>query len=142
MCFRYYKNTWMAIINFAPLKILLEVPAMSNVRVRQIARDLSLSPGTVSKALRGSAGKVSFETTEMVLEHCHKNGYMSRVEADRILFKMRSQVSGKQLFTVTCRRGVLMYDAVFGAICEQMQDNNLYPSAFLINSLPVWEKHF
>ena len=51
----------------------------TNVRVREVARRLSMSPGTVSKALRGSLGMVSMETAGKVLDFCHRNGYMSKV---------------------------------------------------------------
>ena len=105
----------------------------SNVRVREVARKLSISPGTVSKAL-GAIGSVSRETTEKVLDFCHKNGYMSKLEAGRILSKMKSKTFGNQIFCVTCRRGIMAYDVVFAGICEQMQKFGLYSSCFVIHN--------
>lgn len=106
---------------------------MSAVRVREVARKLSLSPGTVSKALRGKPGQVSLETTRMVLDHCCKNGYMNKVEAGQILFKMTAKNNGHQIFVLTHFHGVLVYDTVFAGICEQLQRNDLFPASFLVH---------
>lgn len=101
--------------------------------VTEIARRLSLSPGTVSKALRGSRGLVSVDTARQIFNYCSQKGYMSRVEAGRALMKIKSQSSGAQIFAAMCRTGVGAYDEVFAGICEQLQANNLFSSCFMIN---------
>ena len=106
----------------------------TNVPVREVARRLSISPGTVSKALRGTSGSVSVETAEKILDFSHKNGYMSKIEAAKVMAKKKSNVYGNQIFCVTCRRGILAYDIVFAGICEQMQQYGLYSSIFVIHN--------
>ena len=76
------------------------------INVREIARQLNLSPATISKAMRGQGGEVSIETAKRVLNHCQKNGYITKVDASRILMKMRSINSHKQIFILSCYRGV------------------------------------
>lgn len=105
---------------------------MAPIRVREVARKLSLSPGTVSKALQGKPGQVSLETTRVVLDHCCKQGFLSKSEAGRILFKMASSNSGQQIFVMTHFHGVLVYDTIFAGICEQLQRKDLFPSSFLM----------
>lgn len=105
---------------------------MAVANVTEIARGLSLSPGTVSKALRGSPGLVSIDTARQVLNYCSQKGYMSRVEAGRALMKIKSQSSGAQIFAAMCRTGVGAYDEVFAGVCEQLQANNLFTSCFMI----------
>jgi len=106
---------------------------MCAVKVREVARDLSLSPATVSKAINGKPGQVSLDTARTVLKHCYKHGYMSKTEADRILYKMSAMNSAKQVFVVTHFHGVLVYDTVFAGICEELQNNDMYPSSFLVH---------
>jgi len=113
---------------------------MASVNVRQIAKNLSLSPATVSKAVRGQRGEVSLDTTQKVLTYCTKNGYMTRAESNNILFKLKSRSSSKQLFTVTCQRGVGVYDAAFSGICQELQDNGLFSSFYVINDPSVMDK--
>jgi LacI family transcriptional regulator len=105
---------------------------MAPVKVREVARKLSLSPGTVSKALSGKPGQVSLLTTKTVLDHCCKQGFMSKSEAGQILFRMISSNTGKQIFVVTHFHGVLVYDTIFSGICEQLQRNDLFPSSYLM----------
>jgi DNA-binding LacI/PurR family transcriptional regulator len=101
--------------------------------VREVARKLELSPATVSKAIRGQSGEVSVETARRVLKFCQENGYLTSSEAARILTKMQTQNTRKQIFVVTCYGGAEVYDAAFAGICEQLQDNRLYSSFFVIN---------
>jgi DNA-binding LacI/PurR family transcriptional regulator len=109
-----------------------ETSDMAVANVKEIARGLSLSPGTVSKALNGSHGLVSVETARQVLEYCAQKGYMSRSEAGRALMKIKSRSSGAQLFAAMCRTGIGAYDEVFAGVCEQLQANNLFTSCFMI----------
>lgn len=106
---------------------------MAVANVTEIARGLSLSPGTVSKALRGSPGLVSIDTTRQVLNYCAQKGYMSRIEAGRALMKIKSHSSGAQIFAAMCRTGIGGYDEVFAGVCEQLQANNLFSSCFIIS---------
>ena len=105
----------------------------TGIRVREIAKQLSMSPGTISKVLRGTSGTVSAETAGKVLRYCLQQGYMSSIEAGRIFSKMRSKSEGLQIFTVTCRRGIMAYDVVFSGICSQMQQSGLYSSYYVIH---------
>jgi LacI family transcriptional regulator len=113
---------------------------MASVNVRQVAKNLSLSPATVSKAVRGQRGEVSVDTTQKVLSYCTKNGYMTRAEANNIMFKLKSRSSSKQLFTVTCRRGVEVYDATFSGICQELQDNGLFSSFYVVSDKNAMNK--
>jgi LacI family transcriptional regulator len=99
--------------------------------VTEIARRLSLSPGTVSKALNGSSGLVSVDTARQIFDYCSQKGYMSRVEAGRALMKIKSQSNGAQIFSAMCRTGIGAYDEVFAGICEELQANNLFSSCFM-----------
>jgi LacI family transcriptional regulator len=103
------------------------------MKVGEIAARLSLSPGTVSKALRGKHGQVSLATTQRVLEFCHQNGYLSRSEVDKTLFRMQARSTGKKVFCLTCYEGLWGYDAVFHGISEQMQGYGQYTSFFSVN---------
>lgn len=103
------------------------------MNVREVARQLELSPATISKAMRGQGGEVSIETAKKVLSHCQKSGYISKAEVSRILMKMRTTKSRKQIFVLSCYRGVEVYDATFGGICERLQDNRLYSSFYVAN---------
>lgn len=111
------------------------------INVREVARQLDLSPATISKAMRGQGGEVSVETAKRVLTHCQQNGYITKGEASRILMKMRSINSRKQIFILSCYRGVEVYDATFAGICERLQDNRLY-SSFYVASEPSSMAHF
>lgn len=104
------------------------------VKVREVARNLSVSPGTVSKILRGASGCVSIETAHRVLQYCKNQGYLSANAAGQILSKMKSQSAGQQIFTITSRRGIHAYDAVFAGICRQMQEGGLYASCYVIHN--------
>jgi LacI family transcriptional regulator len=108
---------------------------MSRIRVREIARKLDLSPGTVSKALRGQSNLVSQVTAEKILGYCQAHSYMSKAEVDRVLFKMKAGTASKQIYVVTRRMGIEVYDAVFAGICQQMQDNGLVSSIFMANDV-------
>jgi len=59
---------------------------------------------------------------------------MSKAEADKILYKMTAINNDKQVFVVTHFHGVLVYDTVFAGICEELQNNDIYPSSFLVNN--------
>lgn len=111
------------------------------INVREVARQLDLSPATISKAMRGQGGEVSIETAKRVLTHCQQNGYITKAEASRILMKMRSINSRKQIFILSCYRGVEVYDATFAGICERLQDNRLYSSFYVANE-PSSMAHF
>jgi DNA-binding LacI/PurR family transcriptional regulator len=100
--------------------------------VTEIAKGLSLSPGTVSKALRGSKGLVSVETATQVFNYCAQKGYMNRLEAGRAIMKIKSQANGAQIFAAMCRTGVCAYDEVFAGMCEQLQANELFSSCFMV----------
>ena len=99
-----------------------------------VAKGLSISPGTVSKVLRGTSGTVSVQTAEKVLNFCRRKGYMTSLEAGQVLSKIKSRNGGGQIFTVTCRRGILAYDAVFLGICREMQNSGVYSSCFVIHN--------
>ena len=106
---------------------------MSKIKVREIARKLDMSPGTVSKALQGQSALVSQATAEKILGYCQSQGYMSKAETDRVLFKMKAGTDSKQIYVVAGRIGIEVYDAVFSGICQQMQDNGLVSSIFMAN---------
>jgi LacI family transcriptional regulator len=107
---------------------------MASIRIREIARELNISPGTVSKALQGKSNLVSRATAEKILNHCQAQGYMSKSDVDRILFKMQMHVAAnKQIYVLAGRSGIEFYDTVFSGICEQMQDNGMVSSLFLAN---------
>jgi DNA-binding LacI/PurR family transcriptional regulator len=105
----------------------------TNIRVREIARQLSVSPGTVSKTLRGSVGGVSVEKAKTVLGYCCEHGLIGKAEAGRILLKMKAQADGSQIFALTSRRGIMGYDAVLAGICQQIQSHGLYCSNFVVH---------
>ncbi len=46
----------------------------------EVAKGLSISPGTVSKVLRGTSGTVSVQTAEKVLNFCRRRGSMTSLE--------------------------------------------------------------
>ena len=104
---------------------------MATPNVTEIAEKLSLSPGTVSKALRGTHGLVSVETVELVLNYCAQKGYINRLETGRAIMKIKSR-NGAQIFTAMCRTGISGYDEVLAGICEQLQANELFSSSFMI----------
>jgi LacI family transcriptional regulator len=106
---------------------------VSDFRVREIARKLSISPSTVSKALRGQSSLVSQATAEKILGYCQAQGYMSKAEINRVLFKMKAGTAFKQIYVIAGRAGIEVYDAVFSGICQQMQDNGLVSSIFMAN---------
>lgn len=105
---------------------------MAIANVTEIAKKLSISAGTVSKALRGSKGLVSVETAQQVLTYCAQKGYMNRLEAGRTMMKIKSRSNGSQIFTAMCRTGVGAYDEVFTGVCEQLQANEFFSSCFMI----------
>jgi DNA-binding LacI/PurR family transcriptional regulator len=111
------------------------------MNVREVARQLDLSPATISKAMRGQGGEVSIETARKVLAHCQQGGYITKAEATRIMMKMRTAKSRKQIFVLSCYRGVEVYDATFAGICERLQDNSLYSSFYVANE-PSSMAHF
>lgn len=110
---------------------------MARIKIREIARKLDVSPGTVSKAVRGQTNLVSFEMAERILNYCLAHGYMGKSEVDRMLFKMKDGTASKQIFVVAGRIGIEVYDAVFSGICQQMQDNGLVSSIFMANDRRV-----
>jgi LacI family transcriptional regulator len=110
---------------------------VSKIRVREIARRLEISPSTVSKALQGQSSLVSQVTAEKILEYCQSQGYMSKSEVDRVLFKMKSAIVSRQIYVVAGRIGIEVYDAVFSGICQRMQDNGLVSSIFMANDQRV-----
>jgi DNA-binding LacI/PurR family transcriptional regulator len=105
---------------------------MAVANVKEIAKGLSLSPGTVSKALRGTPGLVSVETAHQVLNYCTQRGYLNRLEAGRVMLQIKSRSTGSQVFALTRRTGVGAYDEVFAGICETMQTNELFSSCYMI----------
>lgn len=106
---------------------------MSRIKIREIARKLEVSPGTVSKAVRGQSNLISRATAEKILGYCQAHGYMSKFEVDRTLFNMKEGAASKQIYVVAGRIGIEVYDAVFSGICQQMQDNGLVSSIFMAN---------
>lgn len=105
---------------------------MASVKVREVARRLSLSPGTVSKALQGRAGQVSLDTARYVLEDCLASGYLTKAEVDRTLYKMKFQSSKKKIFCMSCYQGVWGYNAIFSSVSDYLQDHGQYTSYFAI----------
>jgi DNA-binding LacI/PurR family transcriptional regulator len=57
------------------------------------------------------------------------------------MMKMRTTKSRKQIFVLSCCRGVEVYDATFAGICERLQDNRLYSSFYVANE-PSSMAHF
>ena len=109
---------------------------MSNtatLKVREIARGLSLSPGTVSRALRARNGEVSIATTEKVLQYCVRHGYMSKMEAERLTYKIKVQVTNKRIAIVTTKTGMVFYSKVLSGICEQIQDYDFHSTSLVIS---------
>ena len=104
------------------------------VKVREVARRLSLSPATVSKVVRGRTGDVSTATAQRVLEHCQRSGYMTEAEAGHIFFRIKTRTSKKQIFAVTLSGGIEAYDASFAGICQQMQHNEMFASLYVIGN--------
>ncbi len=116
---------------------------MTTANVKDIARELSLSPGTVSKAMRASCRLVSVDTAYQVLSYCAKKAYMSRLEAGKTLLKIKSQAASpsSQIFTLLYRTGVPAYDEVFAGVCEYLQANELFTSCFMVSD-PSCIKNF
>ncbi len=110
---------------------------MSRIKIREIARKLDVSPGTVSKAVRGQSNLVSKTMAEKILGYCQTHGYMSKSEVDRTLYQMREETASKQIYVVAERIGIEVYDAVFSGICRQMQDNGLVSSIFMANDRQI-----
>jgi DNA-binding LacI/PurR family transcriptional regulator len=106
---------------------------MAIINVREVARQLNLSPATISKAMRGQAGEVSIETTKKVLSHCQNQGYITKADVSKIMMNMRITNSRKQIFVLSCYHGVEVYDATFAGICERLQDNKLFSSFYVAN---------
>lgn len=111
------------------------------VKVREVARSLSLSPATVSKVVGGRAKDISTATAARVLNYCRSNGFMTEAEAAHILFRMKTGSSRKQVFAVTHSGGIEGYDAVFKGICKQMQHNGLFASLYVASNKEAVE-HF
>ena len=101
---------------------------MPTLKVREVARKLSLSPGTVSKALNGNTVLVSVHTAQRVLDYCFKKGYLTKAEVDRTIFKLKSQSSDedKAIFCATSYQGCWGFDAVFSSISDYLQDQGQY----------------
>ena len=107
---------------------------MPTLKVREVARKLSLSPGTVSKALNGSSGLVSVHTAQRVLDYCFKKGYLTKAEIDRTIFKIKMQSSyeDKAIFCATSYQGCRGFDVVFSCISDYLQDHGRYVTHFNI----------
>jgi LacI family transcriptional regulator len=103
---------------------------MAAVKVCEVAKKLSLSPGTVSKALRGQSGQVSIVTAERVLEYCRSRGFISKAEMVGIMTKMHGNASKEQIFVMTWRTGIGVYESASQGFCEELQSHDLYPSFY------------
>ena len=102
---------------------------LANIRVREVAKQLSLSPGTVSKALRGRLGQVSLATTKTVLNYCRNQGTISKPDVDRILFKMVSNSSGKNIFCIS-GKDIDIYSNISSSISNFIQGYGQYTSYY------------
>ncbi len=107
--------------------------ATANVNVREIARKLSMSPGTVSRAVRGLPGKVSVETAEKVLSYCAKRGLMTDAEVRNILLNLMHQNSKGQVFTLSAKGQMSFYQDVKAGICEYLQSIGVFPCSFVVS---------
>jgi GntR family transcriptional regulator, arabinose operon transcriptional repressor len=115
--------------------IFLALADMVSAKVTDIARELSMSSGTVSKALRGRVGQVSVRTAKKVLNYCTENSYISRSEANKVLTRIRAGRTNKQIFLITRYHGVYVYDRVFAGISAFIQENGAYLSTFYVNNV-------
>ena len=102
------------------------------VKVREVAKKMDLSPGTVSKALRGMNGKVSLKTAQRVLDYCRHHGYISSDEARRVIFKMKSTSSQKRVFTLSITSHWAMYQIAHTAFCHRLQEDDIYAQTFAV----------
>lgn len=103
---------------------------MAAVKVREVARELSVSPATVSRVLQGSygTGKVSIGTATRVLRYCHQKGFISKEEKNRILAQMKFQGSDSKIFCLSCLEGLWGYKAIFSSIGGYLQDKGQFLS--------------
>jgi DNA-binding LacI/PurR family transcriptional regulator len=106
---------------------------MLNIKVRQIARELGLAPSTVSKALRGTNTGVSSETARRVLSYCVSNKHFNDYQAGTLLLRIGEKSRGSQIFCITHRSGLSMYDEVFHGICDKLRENHFYPSLYTLD---------
>jgi DNA-binding LacI/PurR family transcriptional regulator len=107
----------------------------TNVNVREIARKLSMSPGTVSRAVRGLPGKVSVETAERVLTYCAKQGLMSDAEVRNILLNLMNQNLKGQIFSIAAKGQMSFYQDVKAGICEYLQSIGVFPCTFMVEDI-------
>ena len=104
---------------------------MPSVSVRTIASELSVSPGTVSKALKGMSGRISGDTARRIINYCKSKRYLNRAERIEVSQRLL-QLRKKNLFHITCRNGILMYGEVTAAICSQFQDSGLHLNTYML----------
>jgi LacI family repressor for deo operon, udp, cdd, tsx, nupC, and nupG len=109
--------------------------ATAGLNVREVARKLSMSPGTVSRAVRGLPGKVSVETAEKVLSYCARNGLMSEAEVRCILLNLMHQNIKEQVFTVAAKGQMSFYQDVKAGICEYLQSIGIFPCSFIADDI-------
>jgi DNA-binding LacI/PurR family transcriptional regulator len=109
---------------------------MPPVKVREVAKKLSVSPSTVSRVLQGTYtnGAVSISTASRVLDYCNKKGYLSKEEKNQILMKMKLQSSQKKIFCLSCYDGNWTYTAIFSHLSGYLQDKGQFTSFFNVRS--------
>lgn len=106
------------------------------VSVREVARKLSLSPATVSRVMKGDYGKgaLSIATATRVLDYCFGQGFISKSDRDNVLYKMKSQTSGKNVFCLTCFEGLWGHNAIYSSAVSAFQDCGEYTSLFTVRN--------
>lgn len=109
--------------------------APTTLNVREVARKLSMSPGTVSRAVRGLPGKVSVETAEKVLTYCAKHGLMSDTEVRSILLNLMHQSIKEQVFTLAAKGQMSFYQDAKAGICEYLQSIGVFPCSFMADDM-------
>jgi DNA-binding LacI/PurR family transcriptional regulator len=99
-----------------------------SIKVSQVAKDLSLSPGTVSRVLNGKYGNSpsSLSTTHKILDHCCQRGYLSKSEKDKIIMKIIPRVENLRIFCLTCWHGLWAYTPIMAGISDKLQESGMY----------------
>ena len=99
------------------------------INIADVADDLGLSVGTVSKALNAKAGQVSMETAKKVLQYCVKNNFLEPDKSEIILNRfLHAKNLSNNILVLTSRQAIPMYATVYQGISEHLQSVGVTPS--------------